>query len=374
MRRRALWVSYVVDQWLAVCTGERHMSAYTNWTCKFPKLEDGQLYAIDVLQSSLLFEQQHHNEQLTVESALQVAAFSEMIKLARIVGSAHEELYYAKRTMEPAALEKSLTEWLLNLPHYLEFDKATEERPPSPIVRVFHMLYYTAKIMLRQSPREEWTASICTAAANTIVHIAEEMVRHNQTRYLYNVFGLSLTLATSVHLGNARCSSLPALGKSVRVLRETNSTLLGPVEFERLLIDRCGLVLEEEEDPSASGPRQNNTKRPRLADDQQKRRPAFEYSRPLRPEQFDTTENNNNESFQFWLQSSTIAQQQQPPPPPSCSSTDGSPTSTLATTPIESFGSPSPYFSSPHMPIEYSLLPKHDDLSSIVCQDFQLGF
>ncbi|KAI8369579.1 fungal-specific transcription factor domain-containing protein, partial [Radiomyces spectabilis] len=210
LRRRAFWTSYVIDQWLTVCTGHRLMSLRREkWDCKWPQLED---------------------------TALQVTAFSQMIKLAQIMGDSHEP--------HQQPLEAALTEWLLNLPSYLEYGKSDDDTPPSPMAKIYRILYYTVQIMLHRPSFDhpnDFSRSICMTAANTIIHVAEQMHWHDQVRYLYNTFNTSLSLATSIHLDavlHAGFDNVPArinLAKSVRLLKDTNCTLLPQPEFEHLL-------------------------------------------------------------------------------------------------------------------------------------------
>lgn len=306
MARRAFWVSVVIDQWLAVCTGHRFLTCKAN--VKQPHLEDSQLSAID--SRKLQLHQQSsppkHEDDLSVESALQVAAFSEMIKLSNIVGQAH----YAAAD---SSLETALTAWLLSLPPYLEYGSksSTDGSPPSAVARIFHILYYTVQILLHRDRRSDPFSSICTTAANTIVHISEQMLHDSQDRYLHNVFGLALTLASSIHLRDARASknthnSLPAeinLGKSLRILKDANCTVLLQVDFDRLLhrflVGRCGIVIDGHHDNASSqhhhAPTRtvtNNMKRPCVVDDLERavKRPSFDFSRWLPPEMMQETQ------------------------------------------------------------------------------------
>ncbi|KAI8148513.1 fungal-specific transcription factor domain-containing protein [Fennellomyces sp. T-0311] len=364
MRRRALWVAYVMDQWVAVSTGER-IHPVTVWSVKLPKLEDNQLYAIDCRKLQPPVEV----HEVSVESALQIAVFSEMVKLVRVV-------------CERSDAKAALTEWLLNLPPYLEFGKATDDSPPSPIARIFHMMYYTVQAMINRPMADG------TTAANTIIHIAEQMVRNHEVKYLYNVFGLSLTLATTIHLENARLSdSTPAsnnLSRSLNVIKQTNCTVVPRVDLDsvlhRFLVNRCSVVLDQQQRASPQYPQPYNemrpVKRPCLGDDLERtvKRPSFDFSRWLPPEQQQytipslptgdysnlvdlftpTTTNLDFHIPSDWSSEQTLFGSTVYQPSPSSSSSspmvtpkqsNPSPALTMATTPIES--SPTSYFS-PH--------------------------
>jgi hypothetical protein len=217
--------------------------------------------------------------ELSAEYALQITAFAEMIKLACIVDDMHN--FYAPSPSKAQnwhhqqVIVARLTHWLVHLPSYLEYGKPKVDSAPSPIARMYHMLYYTVQIMLYQpylqqhqqhmdpmttkstsAPDIVMARSICTNAANTIVHISEQMIQHNQHMYLHNTFMISLTLASSVHLENAmnsdqtphNISSLLNLGKSFDVLKNGNGSMLSPMELDQLLhrflLDHCGIRLD----------------------------------------------------------------------------------------------------------------------------------
>jgi hypothetical protein len=108
---------------------------------------------------------------------------------------------------------------------------------------------------LASAPDIIMARSICTNAANTIVHISEQMIQHNQHMYLHNTFMISLTLASSVQLDNVMnsdqthgISSLLNLGKSLDVLKNGNCSVLSSVELNQLLhrflLDHCGIRLD----------------------------------------------------------------------------------------------------------------------------------
>lgn len=217
MMHRAICVIYTMDQWLAVCTDVQfHPDLYQHHP-KQPRLEDCQLYAIDrhQLNSATITESE------SFESALQIANLSEMIKLAHILRDLHQQ----SSTLQQ--LHGALTEWLVQLPSYLEFGKET------PIARILHMLYYTTLILLHPPSR--------IMAANTLVHLAEQ---EQEAPYLYNLFGISITLATSIHVDRIKKEGMSAqnnLDKSVRILRRAADALqITQASFDRLLENHCG--------------------------------------------------------------------------------------------------------------------------------------
>ncbi|GAN04092.1 hypothetical protein MAM1_0054d03551 [Mucor ambiguus] len=248
MKRRAFWVSFVIDQWLASCTnGNTLISKQHN--VKYPQLEDNQLFA---LSSSSLHQHHAHISYLSVESALQINSFTEMIRLVHIVSDICDGV------KSQSVLESNLTGWLLQLPSYLDYGKLNEDASPSPIAKMYRILYYTVQIMLNKTRRHQLQGlsnSICTTAANTLVHISEQMLEQGQEKYLHNIFFLSLTLATSIHLdntiSNSKDNNAPDkinLCKSISLIKETNCSLLARADFERLLdhflVDRCQIVLD----------------------------------------------------------------------------------------------------------------------------------
>lgn len=250
MKRRAFWVSFVIDQWLTSCLGGKRILVSPNnppWDCKWPQLEDNQLFALHYQQQQASFV--NHSSYFSIESALQMNSFNEMIRLSHIV---------ADMCSGMNNLETKLTEWLLHLPSYLDYGKpATSElnAEPSPIAKLYRILYYTVQIMLNNSDKNNGiTTSICTTAANSIIHISEQMVERGQQKYLHNVFFLSLTLATSIHLDNTiekveNTSDQLNLHKSVSLIKDVNCTPIPSAEFELLmdhfLTDRCRILLDE---------------------------------------------------------------------------------------------------------------------------------
>lgn len=244
LHQRAFWVVYVMDKWLALCTGRALLHRASHWDCKCPQFEDSQLHAIDRKRLQAYKEKTTH---FAVDYALQVTAFADMIKLAIIVDE-----FVSQKTSAEMSIQ-ALTSWLLNLPSYLEYSKPTGDSPPSPITRIYHMLYYTVQIFLyQQSTANGLGSSICTTAATTIVHIAEQMMQHHQDRYLCNTFLVSLTTAAALHLENAaRCdpSAKLHLQQSLRVLQNANCTLLSRSRFDALfdhLVAKHGISLVEE--------------------------------------------------------------------------------------------------------------------------------
>ncbi|CAO3596530.1 unnamed protein product [Absidia cylindrospora] len=308
MRRRAFWVIFVTDQWLSCCTGVRYLVRQDSWNCQWPQLEDSQLLVIDNKQWKSTSPYNSHNDDkihqsshqhtndspldyschmpdLSTEFALQITAFSEMIKLSGIVYDIYDLHVSCSQQQQPTV--DRLTDWLLRLPPYLEYGKPTDDSPPSPIARIYHMLYYTVQIMIHQSFARQLNAmsslsseldptsatssslslslnmldtnmsrSICTNAANTIIHIAEQMIQYKQQTYLHNTFMTSLTLATSVHLNNTLhpdqnhgISSLLNLDKSFHIITKCNCSVLQSTELgkllDRYLLDHCGIRLYE---------------------------------------------------------------------------------------------------------------------------------
>jgi hypothetical protein len=250
MKRRAFWVSFVIDQWLASCTGgERLLIQEHPWDCKLPQLEDSQLYALFQYKKENTSTFMPSKACFSVESALQINSFSHMVKLAKIVGQ------ICDGNTNGFQLESNLTEWLLQLPSYLDYGNLNDDVSPSPIAKMYRILYYTVQIMLNKQSmtHQGLSTSICTTAANTIVHISEQMLQQRQHKYLYNVFFLSLTLATSIHLDNTIFNDNNApdkinLCKSISLIKELNCSLLPRSDFDCLidhfLVDRCQIVLD----------------------------------------------------------------------------------------------------------------------------------
>ncbi|KAI9495060.1 fungal-specific transcription factor domain-containing protein [Zychaea mexicana] len=244
LRRRAFWVAYVTNQWLACCTGGPLMHQQSYWDCRWPQLEDNQLQAIDSKNLT-------NTVTSSIEYALQITVFAEMIKLARILDDHHLH----SDSSPTRTTTSALTNWFLNLPSYLEYNQPTDHGPPSPIIRVYHMLYYTVQIMLHRALPD--TLGVCNTAANTIVHIAEQMILHQQERYLYNTYLLSLSLATSIHLDNAHKAPI-SLGKSIRVFKNANCTRLQQSDFDsaidHYLKSECHVSLENEDEQFTQPP------------------------------------------------------------------------------------------------------------------------
>ncbi|KAI7876974.1 hypothetical protein K492DRAFT_239454 [Lichtheimia hyalospora FSU 10163] len=335
MIHRALCVIYTMDQWLAICTGEQfHHDLYQRHP-EQPHLEDCQLYAIDQRQLHSTTAGLTGGSE-SFESALQIANFNEMIKLAHILRDMHQ----LSPTSQQQQLHGALTEWLVHLPSYLEFGKET------PIARILHMLYYTTLILLHPPSR--------IMAANTMVHLAEQ---EQESPYLYNVFGISLTLATSIHVHRIKKEGTTAqnnLDKSVRILRRSADALqITQASFDQLLESHCGTsgqVFPFDLVQQSTPPQNNNERQQVFIRDSQ----WFDFNSWLPPEQRQAS------SSSPLLSSVDQIILSSPAPPtttttttpwdfilPSTTSTNNndlaSPALTLATTPAES--SPASYFS-----------------------------
>lgn len=199
MKRRIYWISFVIDQIISTCTGTKKF--FTNqYLFKWPQLEDDQLFV---------------NQQAT----LQVNSFHQLILLANIMSDLSNSHNINK-------LESNLTEWLLQLPSHLDYSRLT------PIAKFYRILYYTVQIMINNNTNGLNSNSICTNAANSIIHISEQMIDLGQQKYLHNIFFSSLTLATSVHIDKQDKSSLY---NSISVIKKLNSSLLSCVHFDLLL-------------------------------------------------------------------------------------------------------------------------------------------
>lgn len=319
MMHRAICVIYTMDQWLAVCTGEQfHHDLYQHHPQQ-PRLEDCQLYAIDQRQvnSATITESD------SFESALQIANFGEMIKLAHILRDLHQQ----SSTLQQ--LHGALTEWLVQLPSYLEFGKET------PIARILHMLYYTTLILLHPPSR--------IMAANTLVHLAEQ---EQEAPYLYNLFGISITLATSIHVDRIKKEGMSAqnnLDKSVRILRRAADALqITQASFDRLLESHCGTSGQIFPFDLVQQPPQHHHERQQvfIRDSQ-----WFDFNTWLPPEPRQQHQSSSSCSVDQILASPTPTTSPWEFILSSSTNTDdlASPALTLATTPAES--SPASYFS-----------------------------
>ncbi|KAI8985792.1 hypothetical protein BDB01DRAFT_786324 [Pilobolus umbonatus] len=252
MKRRAFWIAYVIDQWLASSNGgERLLFNHQSdrWDCKWPQLEDDELFRIHNQYRLLNIPKRSYS--LSLDTSVQL--FIEMIKLAKILGCIYDY------SISTAILESNLTEWLLHLPSYLDYGKVTDNSSPTPIAKIYRILYHTVRIMLNKrtislNSKHNTNLSVCTTSANIIIHITEQMLDLDQKMYLYNIFLLSLTLATSMHLdatianGEHNIPDRISLYKSISIIKDLNCSLLTTSHFDQLmdrfLIDRCQLELD----------------------------------------------------------------------------------------------------------------------------------
>ncbi|SAL99159.1 hypothetical protein [Absidia glauca] len=257
MHRRTFWVVYVTNHWLSSCFGDSFLVLPDVWHCQWPKLDDTQLDDND----------DNNNNQV---AGPQIVAFSEMIKLACLLDDMHSSCHSQQQEMV-----SRLTDWIVHLPPSLDYSESKDDSPPLP--RIYHMLYYTLQIMLHQpfldndhansnnyeagshSPDTiNMARTICTNAANTIVHIAEQMIEHNRHTHLLHTVMTSITLATSVHLNTLSTlephdvPSLLSLDRSIRVLKKGNSTALSSTALGQLLdlylLDHYGITLKKRND------------------------------------------------------------------------------------------------------------------------------
>lgn len=214
MKRRTYWVSFVIDQLISTCTGTKKLIT-NQYLFKWPQLEDDQLY-------------------LNGQATLQINSFHQLIMLSIIMAN-------VSNSHNINNLESNLTEWLLQLPSHLDYGRLT------PIAKLYRILYYTVQIMINNNTNGLNSNSICTNAANTIIHISEQMIDLGQHKYLHNLFFSSLTLATSIHIDKQDKQSLY---KSISVIKRLNSSLLSCVHFG-LIVDQFLI-----EDTSFSSPQQ----------------------------------------------------------------------------------------------------------------------
>ncbi|CAO3608576.1 unnamed protein product [Cunninghamella echinulata] len=272
-RRRTFWVIFFTDGLLSFYTGARliHMEK-EGWNCKKPILEDSQLQAIDSRNLKWEVEQPLVLKDDTTESALQMPSFMELIQLADIVGDMFDTLTSSSSldndnttsattttTTTTKDLEHQLVDWFLHLPSYLDYGKPDVDNSPSPIAKTVRMLYHTVQIILHQSPlldKDQYTRdSVCNSAADSIIHIAGQMLQQKDENRLYNTFVMSITLAASIHLETTMTRQDPEtrnrerLSRSIRILKDANCSYLTKVEFDRLvdrfLTNRCGMTLDD---------------------------------------------------------------------------------------------------------------------------------
>ncbi|KAG1451025.1 hypothetical protein G6F56_008193 [Rhizopus delemar] len=178
-KSRIYWVSWVMDQWIASCSLSEKMIIQWDSCCPWPLSEE---------------------------------RFHELIRLSMILD-------------EPQSGEDKLTEWLLCLPSNLDSTKTS-----CIMAKLYRLLYYTAQMISNQRHQHPLSNSICITAANTILYITEQIIDLGQTAFLYNIFFISLSFATSfVHL-NSHSFASPTL-----VLKQANCTLLPNDEFDPLI-------------------------------------------------------------------------------------------------------------------------------------------
>jgi hypothetical protein len=267
MRRRLYWALYINDRWVATTLALpcKIIEPYTS--CKLPLYEDDELWAETQNLSTEGETETPHKHQ-----SKQMIAFAQSIKLARLVGDINRQ-FYSPTTRGPcsaavfASLDAALTHWLLNLSPFMQYEKPTDDTPPSPVSRLFHMLYYTVQILLHRpnqslspqlNPSQQMSLNICSSATKSITHIGEEMIRHNQTAYLFNAFVFSVTTGCSVHLealfAGSSQNSVAAkinLRRSLRVLGECSRSFMSSENLEIFvsrLLERCEVSLDEEND------------------------------------------------------------------------------------------------------------------------------
>ncbi|CEG81808.1 hypothetical protein RMATCC62417_15962 [Rhizopus microsporus] len=181
------------------------------WQYPWPQLEDNQLSDPFLSSPPLSSTDDNHNT---------IQAFHQMIKLSIILKDIHQG------SMSLQALETNLTEWLLNLPSYLDYTKTS-----SAMTKLYRILYYTVQMVLYQRHQHHLSHSICITAANTILYITEQMMDTDQTVYIFNLFFLSLTFATSfIHLNSIISSS-----KHIHLLKQANPTSLSACDLEQLV-------------------------------------------------------------------------------------------------------------------------------------------
>lgn len=260
MRRRLYWALYINDRWVATTLALpcKIIEPYT--TCKLPVREDDDLWA------------ETNGTPESDNSSTQMIAFAQTIKLARLVGDINRQ-FYSPNTRGPcsaaafAAMDASLTHWLLNLPTFMQYEKPSDDTPPSPVSRLFHMLYYTVQILLHRpnqslsaqlNSSQQMSLNICSSATKSITHIGEEMIRYNQTAYLFNAFVFSVTTGCSVHLealfaGSSQNTVVAKtnLRRSLRVLGECSRSFMSSENLEIFvsrLLERCEVSLDEEND------------------------------------------------------------------------------------------------------------------------------
>lgn len=307
-RRRAFWVLLAQDRWAAAMMSSSLNVDERDYDCKVPILEDDELWKLtlrneevqkpmeETLKDVKIFgdsgetvdflvhpseEKQTFNFTPSHYTSIQVRVFSETVNLTRIIEKINQNLN-GLSPLSLTTMETSLKQWFLNLPPYMQYEKPAYDTPSSPIPQLFCMLYHATRILLYKSkPHEDSTGgghltssttepsytqvmglSFCEQAAGSITHIAGHMVKHGQSRFLYNVALFPLTISASVHFGVV-CSGSPQfnaaarinLRKTIVVLKHCSLSCLSANDFTRVFEDvlqRCGVNLKEEKEESSS--------------------------------------------------------------------------------------------------------------------------
>ncbi|RUS18810.1 fungal-specific transcription factor domain-containing protein, partial [Endogone sp. FLAS-F59071] len=316
-RRRAFWALLAQDRWAAAMMSSSLSVNERDYDCKVPILEDDELWELTLrnevtqkpMEGTLKDVKAFGDFSKTVDflvhpfedkakptlnlneiaytpgyyTSVQVRVFAETINLTRIIEKINQNLY-APSPLSLTAMETSLKQWFLNLPPYMKYEKPADDTPSSPVPQLFCMLYHATRVLLYKSNvkfyedgiggdhltssttepsyAQEMGLSVCEQAASSITHIAEQMVKHGQSQFLYNVFLFPLTLSASVHFGVV-CSGSPQfnvaawinLRKTIVVLKHCSRSCLSANDFTRVFEDvlqRCGVNLKEEKGECSS--------------------------------------------------------------------------------------------------------------------------
>jgi hypothetical protein len=229
-RKRVFWCCYVVDRLASAMYGRASTFEERDCDVPFPSVDDDKpIYSNDASDPPVRL----------------LDAFTNLIKICDILGHVLKNIYYV-RSLQNTGLRqadsvlttwnKKLHQWYNQLPDSLQIkkDNNNNQMIPHTAICQLHMIYHTTAILLHRpfipGPNQSLTpsllpcASICSAAADSVLSIANSMLAENKLRYVMNyavyyIFTSGIIFIKSAASGSDHSKTLDAKVKVTKCMQ-----------------------------------------------------------------------------------------------------------------------------------------------------------
>ncbi|OBZ86157.1 Cutinase transcription factor 1 alpha [Choanephora cucurbitarum] len=195
-RKRVFWCCYIVDRLASAMYGRASTFEERDCDVPFPSIDDDTAIEDDSIDLD--------NPDNSPPSVSLLELFANLIKICDILGHILKNIYYV-RSLQYAGVRqvdavlttwnKKLHQWYDQLPDSLQIKKNDKQHSvPSTAICQLHMIYHTTVILLHRPfipgpsqsliPTMMPCASICSAAADAILSIADTMMAEGKLKYV----------------------------------------------------------------------------------------------------------------------------------------------------------------------------------------------